>query len=156
MLVYFNQNPAMTSIVILFLSSLVISIGWAVIYNNAQKIASRNETFNLVSKFLVHIDKLIADSILYWSSEANENKRLKSKKFELEIVSLKRSLEQLNRRGLSLNLDLEIRKLRRAITLDSSNKNLISEPQIILKIEDMFFYSDEIQNKLIQSFQDKY
>jgi hypothetical protein len=151
---YLNQNPAITSLIILSISSLLVFIGWKVIYHNAKKIAARNETFNLVSKFLINVDKLTSASIIYWTSNDNENLILKSKKFELEIVSLKRSLEQLKKRGLNLSLDLEIRKLRRAITLDSTNKKTLGDSLKLLKVEDMFFYSDELQNKIMKSFED--
>lgn len=155
---YLNQNPAITSLIILSISSLLVFIGWKVIYHNAKKIAARNETFNLVSKFLINVDKLTSASIIYWTSNDNDNDNenliLKSKKFELEIVSLKRSLEQLKKRGLNLSLDLEIRKLRRAITLDSTNKKTLGDSLKLLKVEDMFFYSDELQNKIMKSFED--
>ena len=156
MLKFLNENPTILSFIVLVISSGLILLGWNVIYKNAKKIASRNETFNLLSNLLVNIDELTSESISFWSSLDDKNEILKSKRLELEVVKLKRSLDQLNRRGITFQLNLEIRKLRRAITLDSNNKSSVPKVLIQLKVEDLYLYSSELQNKLILAFQNKH
>lgn len=152
---FFNDNPAITALFVLTANIGLIYCGWKVLYKNAKRIATRNETFSLISSCLSRIDDLCNSSVNYWSANDSEHlvMLMKSKQLEQEINSLKQNLKLISSRNININFSRYIRKLRQAITLDAQNKNLVTQTAIQIKVEDIYFYSENIKSHIIEEFQ---
>lgn len=155
MVEFFNNNPAITALIVLTANVALIYCGWKVLYRNAKRIATRNETFSLINSCLTRIDDLCKSSVNYWSASDNDYlvMVMKSKQLELEINSLKQNLKLISSRNININFSRYIRKLRQAMTLDAQNKNLVTQTDIQIKVEDIYFYSESIKSHLIEEFQ---
>lgn len=157
MLVFLNNNPALTAIIVLFISVILAYIGWNVVYSNSKKIASRNETYGLITHMFKLMDDLLIEATDYWLTPMPQTYHaLHAKNFELKISSLKKKLNLIKSRELDIEFDFDLRKIRRSITLDAERVTQISESIRLLKIEDMNHHVSELKINIFRAFECKY
>lgn len=129
-------------------SALIAIVGWNVLFKNAKKLASRSETYSVVSSTMSLLYELLDISENFWLSEKYKN----SPRFYDTIIAIKlRNIQNLL--GILCQRDLELGnttsvvvKIRRSCTLQSnaiatlSDVNKIKQLQninsIIIQLED--------------------
>jgi hypothetical protein len=154
---FLNTNPAIVALCTLMVSIGLVIVGWQVLYNNARRLASRNETYSFVSQVLSLLDELLKESIIYWSSSETElNGQLQSKKLASKTQRFKKKLGVLTTRGLQLDCNRELRGIRRAITLDAERPTTVSNLAKMEKIEDIDLFGAELTSKVLTAYQNKY
>jgi hypothetical protein len=154
---FLNNNPAIVAICTLAVSVGLVIFGWRVLFDNAQKLASRNETYNFVSQLLSLLDELSKEAIAHWvSCDETLNSQLQSKKLVSKTQRFKRKLALLKSRGLEFDCNKELKEIRRAITLDAERANDISDVKKKIKIDDINHYGAELTDKVLTAYQTKY
>jgi len=157
MLTDINDNPALIAITVLSISIIFVIIGWQVLFKNAKRITSRSETYGLVTHTFKLVDDLLNEASIYWlTPQDNAKHLLHAKNFELKTQNLKKNLQLIASRGVELDFTLELRKARRAITLDAERVSDISDSIKTLKIEDMNHYLTTLKINIFKSFETKY
>ncbi|MBT0024042.1 hypothetical protein WKI32_11560 [Vibrio alginolyticus] len=101
------------------ISVLLVIIGWAVIYRNAVKIATRAETKSLMDDLFRIFDSIESLSVDYWLS--GRKNRIDSDEFTLlfnaKLLTLNSRLEQLEHRKVDVS-EVDLSKLAELITID--------------------------------------
>lgn len=157
MLEFFNNNPAIVSILTLAISVGVIYTGWHVLFNNAKILATRNETYGLITQTSSLLEELTNSAIVIWSTEnASANLQLQASSQVAKVQQFKRKLDLLQQRGLQIDVSSNLKRLRKAITLDIERVDTVSVVKKESKIKDIHFYSSELTHTLYQAFIKKY
>lgn len=157
MLTFLNINPAIVALFTLTVSVLLIVVGWRVVFHNAKKLATRNETYNFVSQLLSLLDELLKESISYWTtSDEVSAGYLQSQKLISKTHRFKKKLALLDTRGLAFDCSKELKNIRRAITLDAQRASDVSTAKKLNKIEDLNYYGAQLTNKVLIAYQNKY
>lgn len=60
------------SITIFICSALLAIFGWKVVYKNARKLASRNETHTLITQIISQLDEVVNEAIQVWSDQTTQ------------------------------------------------------------------------------------
>ncbi len=98
-------------------------------------------------------DDLLKEATDYWLTPVpNTNHILHAKNFELKITSLSNTLQLITSRDINVNFSLNLRRLRRAVTLDAERVTTVSDAIKALKIEDMNYHSSELKINILKSF----
>ncbi|MDO6467835.1 hypothetical protein Q4498_06870 [Neptunomonas phycophila] len=151
---------AIISILIFICSAILVVYGWETIYENAQKIASRNELFSRKTALIVEIQSLAISSIEFWETEhdySDKNKcLLKSSIFTYKAESINKRLKRLKSFGLEADLSNEMRMFRKNITLDAERAFDISSEAKREKISCIFSSSDSLKEHLSYKFEEVY
>ena len=115
------------------------------------------ETYGLLSQTLSLLDELIKDAMALWTNDnLTQDNPLQSQTLVSKTHRFKRKLELLSRTGLNIDCTTEIKRLRRAITLDAEQASTISLGIKALKIDDINHFATELTNNVYSAFQKKY
>ncbi|WP_417707144.1 hypothetical protein [Rheinheimera aquimaris] len=138
-------------------SVLFIVIGWAVVYWNAKKLATRNETKSLLDKAISQLESLTVLATEYWLGGRKE--RLDDDHYQLlvmaQISRLGLTLNILNARGLGISFDL-LAHLTTLTTLDCEKANTMEKSLCHTRGHELNNVSMELTNHFINAFQNKY
>lgn len=144
------------SIGIFLLSAVLIIIGWNVIYENAQRIASRNEAFSRKTSIINELTSITKNAIDFWEEDLSSEKKkyclIKTSTFYSQIESLNKRIEQLSNYGMDIDFKDDIKTLRNSITLDCERAYEVTHSNKIDKISGILESSDSIKGQLTQKF----
>ena len=142
-------------IVGLFASSGMIVLGWKILYKNAKKIATRNETYALVLKAHDAIRQAQSMGHDFWCGKVDDLSKAKSRILLHQVGIIGDIFDVLEVRGIKVN-DVAMAQLRNAITLDAESPDRVDEEKAIKKIDAIAQYSSELQEALYKEFLDSY
>ena len=127
------------------------------LFKNARKIASRNETYNLLCIAQNQLSKLEEIGQIYWCNGAMNAMVVvgTAQVFVSNINKIKNTIQILDRRGVSVNA-FDIYKLRNALTLNIERKDKLSTPEITQKLSDISHYTQRITSELCSCYMDEY
>lgn len=152
------------SITIFICSALLAIFGWKVVYKNARKLASRNETHTLITQIISQLDEVINEAIQVWSDQTNSDEiAIKSAVLTAKIHKLKRKVNLLKQRDITESFASEIIELRQAITLNIESKPQLAsmeakqrELKITSRVNDIIAASSNLHDRLYLLFYQKY
>jgi len=135
----------------------LIIFGWRVLYKNARKIASRNETYNLLCIAQNQLSKIEELGQNYWCSESSSKLTVigSTQIFVSHINKIKNTISILNQRGVSVDA-FDVYKLRSALTLNIEQKDTLPPADVSQKLSDISFYSQSITSELCTCFMCEY
>jgi len=97
----------------------VVFAGWRVIYKNAQKIATRNESFSLIRDANETLDRLRLEGVALWRMTDKDEINFYTKITTNDIRILRNTITKLN--GRNVHIDSKVlTPLRRALTLNNT------------------------------------
>jgi hypothetical protein len=135
-------------------SMAFIIAGWKVLYRNAKRIASRNETYALLLKTQSEILHAEKQGLEFWSN-ASQQTNLDSYILALNVERIRKLLNLLSMRGINVD-DRYIYLLRNAITLDAEASSDVAQEKIQQKLVHILRFSCQIQNDLHNAYTDRY
>lgn len=131
----------------------MILAGWTVVYRNAKKIASRNETFNLIGRVRDSVQKVEDYTSDYYTD--NEEKRIDPYLWEgkllAKIDSIRTDTQHLASRHIQLS-NLRIVNLRRTATLNAERVATMGIHEKRQKITEVKAAGTELLNELDRQF----
>mgnify|MGYP001628229310 FL=1 len=131
----------------------MIFAGWTVVYRNAKKIASRNETFSLIGRIRDSVQK-VEDYASDYYTDTDENRidsYLWEGKLLAKIDSIRTDAMHLQSRNISLN-NLRIVDLRRTATLNAEQVTKMDNAQKRQKITEVKAAGTQLLNELDAQF----
>lgn len=131
----------------------MIFAGWTVVYRNAKKIASRNETFSLIGRIRDSVQKVEDYASDYYtdSEERRIDPYLWEGKLLAKIDSIRTDTEHLASRNIKLN-NLRIVNLRRTATLNAERVAEMGIAEKRQKISEVKVAGTELLNELDGQF----
>lgn len=152
-------NNTVETIVSLFsaflnvISLVLVFIGWKIIHSDTRKIATRNETFELIKDFVLQVESLKKEGIDLWLSDGDDKKRAhQNAKINSEIQSIRKTIKKLSKtRGIPLN-NSDLIEIRRALTLNY--KPIPNENELNQALSKIFHVSGELKWKAYTYFEE--
>lgn len=147
--------------VLIFLSSAaLVMYGWGVIFDNAKRISSRNETFSRKRALIDDISKLSESAIDYWSMDLDSKDKAKclmmADVFTIKIQSLKRKINRITRLGLPLELGDTLKDFRKNITLNAEKMYSLNHDDKRDRIANIISLTDNLILDISLTFENKH
>jgi hypothetical protein len=111
------------SIIFSFVPIALMIVGWKVLFGNAQRIATRSETFSIVNDLIGQLNEARERCVDFWSSAQKEDfdAELEWQKLKPYITSVRSSKDFLDaNRNIKVE-NMKIVQFRRALSLNMSN-----------------------------------
>jgi len=142
-------------------SICTVIFGWSVLYKNALRCASRAESHQLISQLMDRLEKLERDGIDYWFQDRaniSRNRAIGTTRMLLsQLATVRMLLEQTSKRGLSLlELNIDLVRLRRALTLDAERPNSLAEEVVANKVEEIATATSVLRRAVYEKFLSSY
>jgi hypothetical protein len=131
----------------------MILIGWTVVYRNARRIASRNETFSLAGRVRDTVASIEESAASYYASKNDERTEpyLWEGQILVRIDRIRTDLDHLRKRKLDV-FNLRLANLRIAALLDADQVSKMSATQKRDKITEVKRAGTELINELDRLF----
>lgn len=132
------------------ISVLLIFIGWKVVFNNAKKIASRNETYAIVNRIITLLGDIQKLSESFWLQAQFQEQPQYYDLLALSKIKLIRSkLEILENRRVDINdIQTLIFPIRKACTINSYKIASLSENEKREQIQSILNATSEFETLL--------
>jgi hypothetical protein len=132
-------------------SLVLVIIGWRILFGDTKRIATRNETFELIKDFSLQVENLKNEGIQLWLSNDAREIIYQNAKISSEIKSLRKTIEKLSAtRRIALTSN-DLIEIRRALTLNY--KLDPTEAEIDRALNKIFSVSSELKWKAYSSFE---
>jgi len=133
-----------------FVSIILIIVGWGVIYQNAKKLATRNETKSLIDDVVTIINSLDRLTIDYWLS--GRKNRLETDEFILltsaKLQTLSSRLDIVEKRNIDIScVDLSIISSHMTLNCEEVDRRKPEENRIQLQL-----FLEESNNSVINLY----
>lgn len=142
-------------------SSIIISVtfivvGWAVLYRNAQKLATRSETKSILDTAFVALQSITDSSMHFWMAEP-VNKSIAEYEMNMRYMftKLSQSIDLLNQRGLEID-SVQVSDLLDTCTLNCEKRSDIKFKERMLLSNTIAADSINLYQDLMNSFHKTY
>lgn len=138
-------------------SASLVLIGWWVIYRNAKKLATRNETKSLIDSTISTIDTLESISLDYWLASRKEriDTDVYESKILAKIISLNNKLSLLNQRKLTVSSNA-LANLHSKLLLNDEQADRMSKEDKQLRVNEILESTRCIEIELYNAFHAAY
>lgn len=137
-------------------SALMIIIGWSVVYRNAKKISSRNETFTIINRVADHLRSIEEKTVKFYShGYKNQAPALWYSDISLHLESIREHLHLLNLRGIDPGIN-HLANLREHASLRCEEAEKMDHEEKILMLHELKAASANLLGILHRKFQDQH
>jgi len=138
-------------------SIILIILGWQVIYNNAKKLATRNETKSLIDDIVAIVEKLEGLTTEFWlqsrQSRLDVDVFLLLTQSKLQIFNSR--IKIIEKRDISVS-EIDLGKFLEFMTLDCENVDSQKPEKKRKQVESLLDESNKCLEHLYAEFQEKY
>ncbi|TDG11644.1 hypothetical protein E2F43_18205 [Seongchinamella unica] len=143
-------------IVLALFSAAIVIVGWRVIYRNALRVATRNETFTLIRDILATIDKLREEGCALWQAETAHEVEFAWKKLGPDLAALRRSIYNLDAsRSVTIPIS-QLVSIRRALSMNLEEAGGRDPDKATQNVAQIFETSQEFKHQVLKAFAEKY
>lgn len=153
------MEQSMSVFISVICSAIIALIGWQVIFRNAKKLASRAESYSIISNINSRLNDIKEASDEFWLDTETKKTPLSYDTLVAlklrEVQGLLKTLE--NRHISSQDGPKSVSQVRRACTLNSTKTNEITDSEERAKIlRGIYAIISVCENEVYNSFSNKY
>ncbi|WP_418140238.1 hypothetical protein NUW46_12585 [Marinobacter sp. MA] len=137
-------------------SALMIILGWSVIYRNAKKISSRNETFTIINRVADHLRSIEEKTVEFYShGHEKQHPALWYSDIALHIESIREHITLLKSRKIDPGLN-HLANLREHTSLRCEEAGTMDQESKILMFQDLKAASSRLLDTLHKKFEQRH